>query len=117
MTNPMESSIHTPETKLQTKLRQSKTTDSWEQWKGMPDRALAHLTDDIYAYEIKNHPYYGDGVALKYSDMNFFYSPVHKTLFTAGREKITTDELRESGDTVMAEQLNRLIGLALEKQK
>jgi hypothetical protein len=84
----------------------------WGQWEGTADRALAHLTDDIYAYEAENNAY-GKGVAIKYGSKNFWYSPQEKALFNSTNTRITAEEMRSLGDNIMPEQINRLIENAL----
>ncbi len=84
----------------------------WGKWSGIPERALAHLTDDIYAYEIENSAY-GNGIAIKYGDKNFWYSIGNKALFNSTNTRITAKEMRAVGNNVMAEQINRLIEQAL----
>ena len=101
----MENSM---ENKINTKLRHANSTPSfWDEWKGTAERALAHLTDDIYAYEAENNAF-GKGIAIKYGDKNFWYSPSAKALFNSANSRITTEELKNSGNEVIAEQLNRL---------
>lgn len=101
------------ETKINTNLRHAENIPNfWDEWKGTADRALANLTDDIYAYEANNNAY-GKGIAIKYGDMNFWYSPENKMLVNSANTKITSNELRSSGNEIIAEQVNRLIELAL----
>lgn len=101
---------------LTTKLRHAENVPSfWEAWKGTAEDTLAHLTDDIYAYESTNNAY-GEGIAIKYGTKNFWYSPSNQALFNSSNDKITSEELRASGDTVMVEQVNRLIGIALQNR-
>lgn len=99
--------------KIKTNLRHAESPDTpWGKWKGIPERALAHLTDDVYAYEIEN-PAYGNGIAIRYGDKNFWYSISNKALFNSTNMKITAQEMRAVGDNVMADQINELIGKAL----
>lgn len=101
------------ESKINTNLRHAENSDTpWGKWKGMPERALAHLTDDIYAYEIENVAY-GNGIAIKYGNKNFWYSPANNALFNSTNTRITAEEMRAIGGNVMAEQINRLIEQAL----
>lgn len=99
--------------KINTNLKQAESNSAfWDEWKGTADRALAHLTNDIYAYEAENNAY-GKGIAIKYGDKNFWYSPSQKALFNAANARITAEEMRSVGDTVIPEQINRLIETAL----
>ena len=102
------------ETKINTNLRHAENAPSfWDTWKGTAERALAHLTDDIYAYEAENNAF-GKGIAIKYGDKNFWYSPNEKALFNSANTRITSEEIRSIGDNVMPEQINRLIEQALQ---
>jgi hypothetical protein len=105
------------EAKINTNLRNAENTPSfWDTWKGVPDQALAHLTDDIYAYEAENNAF-GKGIAIKYGDKNFWYSPSEKALFNSANTRITSEGMRSIGDSVMPEQINRLIEQALQNQE
>jgi hypothetical protein len=106
--------IPTPETKLQTKLRQANAIPNWDTWKGIPERAEAQLTDDIYAYETEN-PRIGKGLGIKYGDMHFFYKD--GILVNSSGDRITAEELKTEGNSVIAQQLNELIEKALNKEK
>lgn len=88
----------------------------WKIWRGTAEGALARLTDDIYAYEAENNVY-GKGIAIKYGNKNFWYSPNHKILVNSSNTKITSEELKLSGNAVTAEQINSLIGKALQNIK
>ena len=101
------------ENEINKNLRHAENSPTpWGKWKGIPERTLAHLTDDIYAYEIENAAY-GNGIAIKYGNKNFWYSPDNKALFNSTNTKITAEEMRAVGGNVMAEQINRLIEQAL----
>ncbi len=101
------------ESKIDTNLRQAENSPSfWEAWKGTAEGALAHLAEDIYAYEAENNAF-GKGIAINYGDKNFWYSPSEKALFNSGNTRITSEDMRSIGDTVMPEQINRLIEQAL----
>jgi hypothetical protein len=77
---------------------------------------LAHLTDEIYAYEAENNAY-GKGIAIQYGTKSFWYSPSSQMLLNAPNNRITTRELNEAGNQVIAQQLNELIALALKNKE
>lgn len=103
--------------KTNTKLSKAESTPNfWIEWQGTPESSLAMLTNDIYAYEVENN-LYGKGIGIKYGNKKFWYSPEYKTLVNSANEKITAEELRNTDNGVIAEQINRLIEMTLSKKE